>query len=59
MGPRSLVTAPDGTQYAVNGAAQTQYTELPDITPIWPPDPYVKGLKIDISPIIDKGLILC
>jgi len=52
------LTAPDGTRYAVNGTAQ-DHTSYPEIDPIWAPDPDVDGLKIDISPVIDAGLMLC
>lgn len=54
-----IFTDPDGNDYAVNGTAQSHHPELPDIDPIWAKDPAVKGLKIDISPVIDKGLELC
>lgn len=53
-----IFAAPDGARYAVNGTALT-FTDLPKINPIWKPDPDVKGLKIDISPVIDRGLTLC
>lgn len=58
-GQSVIVRAPDGTDYAVNGTAQTQHPDLPKIDPIWAPDPDMQGLKIDIGPIIDKGLDLC
>jgi hypothetical protein len=52
------LTAPDGAEYAVNGTAQ-DHTDLPDIEPIWAPNPDVEGLRIDISPVIDAGLAQC
>lgn len=52
------ITAPDGTIYSANGTAKS-HTEYPILTPIWAEDPNVKGLKIDISPVIDAGLKLC
>lgn len=53
-----IFTAPDGTDYAVNGTAKGFHRELPEIDAIWKkPDRY--GLRIDMSPIIDKGLELC
>jgi hypothetical protein len=51
--------APDGTEYALNGVARDQ-TDLPDIEPIWAPDPESGGgLKKSIGPLIDRGLELC
>ncbi|MBF4621506.1 hypothetical protein [Clavibacter sp. VKM Ac-2542] len=52
------LTAPDGAEYAVNGTAR-DHTDLPDIEPIWAPNPEVEGLRIDISPVIDAGLARC
>ena len=45
-------------QYALNGTANT-HTPFPEIEPIWADDPDAKGLKIDISPLIDRGLARC
>ena len=50
---------PEGTRYAVNGQAMTSYPELPRIDRIWAPDPEDPVLKIDISPVLDRGLELC
>lgn len=47
-----------GTRFAVNGLALGADT-APDIDAIWAKDPDIKGLKIDIGPIIDRGLALC
>ena len=51
-------TAPEGTAYAVNGAAKSN-ERLADVTPIWADNPDINGLKKDIGPLIDKGLALC
>jgi hypothetical protein len=48
----------DGTTYSVNGLAMGN-SDLPDIDVIWADDPEISGLKINISPIIDRGLELC
>ena len=48
----------EGTTYAVNGLALGR-DNAPEIDRIWAPDPQIKGLKIDIGPIIDTGLELC
>ncbi len=48
--------APDGTDYAVNGLAASDY---PEIRPIWADDPSIPGSKINIGPLIDLGLTLC
>ncbi len=53
-----IFRAPDGTRYAVNGTAQTR-TTLPDFDSIWKANSDVKGLKMDIGPVIDRGLELC
>ncbi|PPF56003.1 hypothetical protein C5C13_11710 [Clavibacter michiganensis] len=52
------LTAPDGAEYAVNGTAR-DHTDLPDIEPIWAPNPDVEGLRLDITPVIDAGLARC
>lgn len=48
----------EGTTYAVNGLAQGA-SDGPDIDQIWADDPEMDGLKINIGPIIDRGLDLC
>lgn len=48
----------EGTKYAVNGLAQGA-SEGPDIDVIWADNPEMEGLKINIGPIIDRGLELC
>ena len=48
----------NGTHYAVNGLANG-LDNAPDIEAIWADDPKMKGLKINIGPIIDRGLELC
>jgi Protein of unknown function (DUF2511) len=50
---------PEGHRYAVNGIATGHYPQLPEIDRIWAPDPKVPGLKIDMSPVINRGLELC
>jgi hypothetical protein len=52
------LTAPDGAEYAVNGTAR-DHTGLRDVDPIWAPNPDVEGLRIDISPVVDAGLVRC
>jgi hypothetical protein len=54
-----IFRAPDGTDYAVNGAAKTARPDLPKIEAIWQKDPAVPGTRINIGPVIDKGLELC
>ena len=50
---------PRERRYAVNGTAMAHYPELPRIDRIWAPDPKIPGAKINISPVIDRGLELC
>ena len=52
------IDAPDGTTYAANGTAK-DHSNYPSLDPVWADNPDVDGLKIDISPIIDAGLMLC
>lgn len=54
----AIFTAPDGTEYALNGTAK-DHTDAADIDPIWKDDPDMDGLKINIGPLIDFGLSLC
>jgi hypothetical protein len=56
-----VFTAPDGTEYAVNGMAEAQ-EGLADIEPIWrddPDPPAGADLKVSIHPLIERGLELC
>jgi hypothetical protein len=48
----------EGTTYAVNGLAQGA-SDGPDIDEIWADNLEMEGLKINIGPIIDRGLDLC
>ncbi len=52
------VETPDGTTYALNGTART-FTDYPGIEAVWADDPDFEGLKIDISPVMDAGFLLC
>ena len=49
-----------GTAYLVNGTAQGA-SDGPEIDPIWADDTSVQGFKakINVGPIIDRGLELC
>jgi hypothetical protein len=53
-----VVFTANGTTYAVNGIAM-QTDRYADIKAIWRDDPSVQGLKIDISPVLNRGLELC
>jgi len=48
---------PDGTEYGVNGIATSR--GYADIQPIWKDNPEIPGTKINIGPLISKGLELC
>ena len=56
-GVQSVVFEANGSSYGVNGSALDQ--GFKDIHPIWKDDPALKGLKISISPLINRGLALC
>lgn len=47
-----------GVTYAVNGTARMLHRGA-DIVRIWRRNPAIPGSRIDISPIIDRGLELC
>ncbi len=48
----------DGKTYGVNGTA-TGRENLPPIDPIWKPNPDIPGTKVNIGPVIFRGLDLC
>ena len=52
-----------GRTYAVNGTALGRFPSMPKIDRIWKKNPKAKvnllGPRVDISPIIDRGLKLC
>lgn len=54
----ATLTAPDGTEYALNGTAKS-HTDVTNIDPIWAADPDIEGLKVGIGPLIDDALALC
>lgn len=47
----------DNKTYAINGIAKG--LGYPDIDPIWKDNPNTSGLKVNISPFIQRGLSLC
>jgi hypothetical protein len=46
-----------GTTYALNGIALDR--GIPDIDPIWAPDPNIEGMKMDIGGLTRRALELC
>lgn len=56
-GQRVTVTA-NREMYALNGTAKSQ-TDLPDFDAIWRDDPDTPGMKVDIDPMVARGLMLC
>jgi hypothetical protein len=50
-------TTPDRRVYAVNSGALSQ--GLPRIEPILRRDPGVPGARVDIAPVLERGLELC
>jgi hypothetical protein len=55
----SVIFRANGRDYAVNGTAQMLHKEMAKIHRIWRRDPDVPGLRINIGPVLDKGLELC
>ena len=53
----ATLTAPDGTEYALNGHAKS-HTAAKDIDPIWAPDSST-GAKVDIGPLLNRARALC
>ena len=47
--------------YAVNGTARSRAKQngWREIDEIWKANPSIPGIKINISPVLDKGLSLC
>ncbi|MBX8689178.1 DUF2511 domain-containing protein [Mycobacterium sp. 20091114027_K0903767] len=56
-GGQSVTFVANRTMYGLNGAAKSQGFD--DFTPIWRENPSFPGLKVDIGPMIQKGLSLC
>lgn len=56
-GQRVTVSA-NREMYALNGTAKSQ-TDLPHFDVIWRDDPNTPGVKVDIGPMLDRGLALC
>ena len=54
----AVIFTSGGRTYAVNGMATTWDLGV-DIDPIWADNPELEGLKINIGPLIAKGLTLC
>jgi hypothetical protein len=48
-----------GRTYALNGVAEMQHPGWPQIERIWRKNPAIPGTRIDIGPIIERGLKLC
>ena len=62
VGSLGIVTfTANGKTYAVNGTAmgQAKKNGWKEIDEIWKPNPTIPGTKIDMEPILDKGLSLC
>ncbi|WP_441964698.1 DUF2511 domain-containing protein [Mycolicibacterium houstonense] len=56
-GERVTVVA-GGEMYALNGTAKSAKL-WPPFDPIWLDNPNIAGLKVDIGPMINRGLALC
>lgn len=60
-GVGAVIFRTGGKVYAVNGIAKqrAERNGWQDIAPIWADNPSVAGLKKDIGPLIERGLMLC
>jgi len=60
-GPQEVVFEANGRKYALNDVAQQRKREKNyyDIYEIARSDPNTGGSKVDINPIIERGLALC
>ena len=54
-----VFVAPDGTNYALNVAAERQAKDAVDIDAIWTDDGPDKALRKDLEPLVLRGLSLC
>jgi len=62
IGSLGIVTfTANGKTYAVNGTAmgQAKKNGWKEIDEIWKPNPSIPGTRINMGPILDKGLSLC
>ncbi len=62
IGNLGIVTfTSNGKTYAVNGTAMSRARQngWREIDEIWKDNPSIPGTKINISPVLDKGLSLC
>lgn len=57
----SVTFRANGITYAVNGTAKAQGKKLGwrDTREIWKDNPAIPGTKLDMGPMINKGLLLC
>jgi hypothetical protein len=55
----SVIFKTNGTDYAVNGTALSQYPDMAPVRRIWRASREIPGTKINISPVLDAGLKLC
>lgn len=60
-GPKMVTVEADGRTYALNGTAKGFAEEhgWRDLHEIWRDNPEVEGLKVDVGPLIQRGLTLC
>ena len=49
----------EGVTYSVNGVHAPQFARTADIEPVRRTDPLESSVKIDLGPLIERGLALC
>lgn len=60
--PAVYLTTRNGDMWPLNGVAKAHHSSFgakPDITPIWRDNPDLPGTKVNIGPLVQKGLRLC
>lgn len=59
--PSMVLLEFQGVAYAVNGSARSQVKQFgwTDVDRIWRNDPEIRGSKVVMTPLIERGLALC
>lgn len=57
----TVMDANSGRMYPLNGTARHKASQLglEPLEPVWRDNPDLPGTKVDVGPVIEKGLSLC